>query len=97
MSNGKKKELNKYGFDKTLEFSWKKLGKFLKLVGVTAKSNKILFTFLILSCIMGSFLAACLPLVASMMITALSNNNVEPTIKFLLWNTPLIKGCITFL
>lgn len=101
MSNKYNKQLNKYGFDKSLEFSWKKLAKFLKLVGKTAKNNKALFIVLVISCILGSIIAAFLPLLASMIITCLSNvssngETLSETIKFLIWSTSVTDWKIWF-
>ncbi|AVN62548.1 ABC transporter ATP-binding protein [Mesoplasma coleopterae] len=94
MSNNNQKQLNKHGFDVSMEFSFKKLGVFMKQIFESARQNKILFLAVCLFTMLDALISTFLPVFATMMISGITNEiSDEPknVLVFLAWNVSLIE------
>ncbi|AVN59144.1 ABC transporter ATP-binding protein [Mesoplasma florum] len=88
LQNGK--QLNKHGFDVNLEFSWKKMGIFMRQIFESAKENKLIFWAMCLFTMFDAIVATFLPVFATMMISAITKPGAE-TLNFLAWEVGLTE------
>ncbi|AVN60530.1 ABC transporter ATP-binding protein [Mesoplasma entomophilum] len=94
MSNNNQKQLNKHGFDVNMEFSFKKLGVFMKQILESASQNKTLFFAVCFFTMLDALISTFLPVFATMMISGIMNDLAGPekkeTLSFLAWQVSII-------
>ncbi|ATZ21067.1 ABC transporter ATP-binding protein [Mesoplasma coleopterae] len=94
MSNNNQKQLNKHGFDVNMEFSFKKLGVFMKQIFESAGQNKTLFFAVCFFTMLDAIISTFLPVFATMMISGIMNDLAGPekkeTLSFLAWQVSVI-------
>ncbi|ATQ35713.1 ABC transporter ATP-binding protein [Mesoplasma entomophilum] len=94
MSNNNQKQLNKHGFDVNMEFSFKKLGVFMRQIFESASQNKTLFFAVCFFTMLDALISTFLPVFATMMISGIMNDLAGPekkeTLSFLAWQVSII-------
>ncbi|ATZ21775.1 ABC transporter ATP-binding protein [Mesoplasma tabanidae] len=95
MSNNNQKQLNKHGFDVNMEFSFKKLGVFMKQIFESASQNKFLFFTVCFFTMLDALISTFLPVFATMMISGIMNDlagtEKKETLSFLAWQVSIIE------